>query len=110
VRLLVSDGATLDRLEQSPRSGQTLDLAGTIAQLNSVHAEDRLYVTLLTGDPEAVVDGRVLASLPPSMANIFEPLHADQKVALNGESLQELASLPAGGQLTGQQVIMLRVE
>jgi hypothetical protein len=110
VRLLVSDGATLDRLEQSPRSGQTLDLAGTIAQLNSVHAEDRIYVTLLIGDAQAVVDGRVLASLPASMANIFEPLHADQKAALSGESLEELASLPAGAQLSGQQVIMLRVE
>jgi hypothetical protein len=110
VRLLVSDGATLDRLEQSPRSSQTLDLAGTIAQLNSAHAEDRIYVTLLTGDAEAVVDGRVLASLPASMANIFEPLHADQKALLSGESLLELASLPAGAQLTGQQVIMLRVE
>jgi hypothetical protein len=110
VRLLVSDGATLDRLAQSPRSGQTLDLAGTIAQLNGVHREDRLYVTLLTGDAEAVVDGRVLASLPASMANIYEPLHADQKAALSGESLLELASAPAGAQLTGQQVILLRVE
>ncbi len=108
VRLLVSDGGTLDRLEQSPR--QALDLAGTIAQLNSAHPEDRLYVTLLTGDAQAVVEGRVLTSLPESMANIYEPLRADQKAALSGESLLELASVPAGAQLTGQQVIMLRVE
>jgi hypothetical protein len=110
VRLLVSDGATLDRLAQTARSPQTLDLAGTIAQLNGAHGQDRLYVTLLTGDAQAVVDGRVLASLPASMANIYEPLHADQKASLSGESLLELANVPAGGQLTGQQVIMLRVE
>ena len=108
VRLLVSDGATLDRLGQGTR--QALDLAGTIAQLNGAHPDDRLYVTLLTGEAQAVVEGRVLASLPASMANIYEPLHADQKATLNGESLTELASTPTGAELTGQQVIVLRVE
>ncbi len=110
VRLLVSDGGTLDRLAQSPRAGQALDLNGIIAQLNNMHAPDRLYVTLLSGDAEAVVDGRLLVSLPASMANIYEPLHLDQKAALSGESLLELASMPAGAQLSGQQVITLRVE
>ena len=108
IRLLVSDGATLDRLGQGTR--QPLDLAGTIAQLNSAHPDDRLYVTLLSGEPQAVVEGRLLASLPASMANIYEPLHADQRVTLNGESLIELASIPIGAQLSGQQVIVLRVE
>ena len=108
VRLLVSDGATLDRLEQGTR--QALDLAGTIAQLNSAHLDDQLYVTLLSGETQAVVDGRVLASLPASMANIYEPLRTDQRATLNGESLTELTSSPVGAQLTGQQVIVLRVE
>ena len=112
VRLLVSDGSTLDRLAQTPRGANSgpLDLAGTIAQLNSAHADDRLYVTLLTGDAQAVVEGRVLVSLPASMANIYEPLHVDQKAALSGESMRELASVPSGAQLTGQQVITLHVE
>jgi hypothetical protein len=110
VRLLVSDGGTLDRLAQSPRTGQAMDLAATIAQLNSTHAEDRLYVTLLAPEAQAVVDGRVLASLPASMANIYEPLHQEQKASLNGESLVELTSKAAGAQVTGQQVIALRVE
>jgi hypothetical protein len=109
VRLLVSDGSTLDRLAQSPRAG-SMDLAATIAQLNSTHAEDRLYVTLLSPEAQAVVDGRVLASLPASMANIYEPLHVEQKASLNGESLLELTSKAAGAQVTGQQVITLRVE
>ncbi len=108
VRLLVSDGATLDRLEQGTR--QALDLAGTIAQMNSAHLDDQLYVTLLSGETQAVVDGRVLASLPASMANIYEPLRMDQRATLNGESLTELTSSPVGAQLTGQQVIVLRVE
>ncbi|HEY0786954.1 MAG TPA: SpoIVB peptidase S55 [Acidobacteriaceae bacterium] len=110
IRLLVSDGGTLDRLTQSPRGGESLDLAGTIAQLNSLHATDRLYVTLLTGDAQAVVEGRLLASLPLSMTNVYEPLRAEQKVTLNGESLLQLASAPAGAELSGQQVIALRVE
>ncbi len=110
LRLLVSDGGTLDRLAQSARGGSQYDLPSTIAQLNGLHAEDRLYVTLLAGDTQAVVDGRVLAALPASLANVYEPLRADGKASLSGESLVELASEPTGAQLTGQQVIQLRIE
>ena len=110
VRLLVSDGSALDRLTQAPHTGQPLDVAATIAQLNSQHADDRLYVTLLTGDDQAVVGGRTLSALPASMANIYEPLHAEGKAALSGESLLELTSVSEGAELSGQQVITLRVE
>ena len=87
-----------------------MDLAGTIAELNAQHPDDRLYVALLTGDAQAVVEGRVLGSLPASMANIYEPLRTDQKASFHGESVQQLASQPVDSQLTGQQVIALRVE
>ncbi len=111
VRLLVSDGGTLDRLLQPPQfNAQPLDVAATIAQLNSVHTSDRLYVTLLAPEAQAAVDGRTLTAIPMSMANALAPLRENKGMALNGESAVPMASLPMDAVVSGQQVVTLQVE
>ncbi len=111
VRLLVSDGGTLDRLMQpSQFGGGNLDVTGTIAQLNSLHANDRLYVTLLAPDAQAAIEGRTLTALPLSMANVLEPVRDSRGMTLNGESAVPLASVAMDAVLSGQQVVTLRVE
>ncbi|MBV8437465.1 MAG: SpoIVB peptidase S55 [Silvibacterium sp.] len=111
VRLLVSDGGTLDRLMQPPQiGGSNLDVSGTIAQLNSLHANDRLYVTLLAPDAQAAIEGRTLTALPLSMANVLEPVRDNRGMTLNGESAVPLASVVLDAVLSGQQVVTLRVE
>jgi hypothetical protein len=111
LRLVVSDAATLDRLTLAARPGApALDMADTIAQINSLHSSERLYVTLLEPSPQANLSGRTLSALPISMANIFEPLRTNQSVALNGESAVPAGSVPAGGVVNGQQIISLQVE
>jgi SpoIVB peptidase S55 len=111
VRLLISDGSTLDRITQAPRFGASnLDVAGTIEQLNNLHENDRLYVTLLQPSPQAVLDGRTLATVPMSMANVLEPLRQNQKLTLSGESAVPMASVSVNSVLSGQQVLTLRVE
>jgi hypothetical protein len=111
VRLLVSDGGTLDRLTQPPQlGGANLDVSATIAQLNGRHADDRLYVTLLSPDPQAVIGGRTLTALPLSMANALESVRDNRAVTLNGESAVPLGSVSLDAVLGGQQVVTLRVE
>ena len=111
LRVVVSDAATLDRITQSSRgNARPLDISASIAQMNSLHANDRLYVTLLEPSAQAVLDGRTLAALPISMANVFEPLRSNQEMTLNGESAVPAGSVVAGGMLTGQQVLSLQVE
>lgn len=111
VRLLISDGSTLDRLLQPPQlGGPTLDVAATIAQLNSLHASDRLYITLLAPDTQVAMDGRTLTAVPLSMANVLEPVRDNRGLTLSGESAIPLASLPVDAVLSGQQVLTLRVE
>jgi len=111
VRLLVSDGGTLDRLMQPPQfGGANLDVSATIAQLNSQHADDRLYVTLLTPDAQAAINGRTLTALPLSMANVLEPVRENRGMMLNGESAVPLGSVALDAVLSGQQVVTLRVE
>jgi hypothetical protein len=111
VRLLVSDSGTLDRLLQPAQfNAQSLDVAATIAQLNSVHTSDQLYITLLAPQAQAAVDGRTLTAIPMSMANALAPLRENKGMALNGESAVPMASLPMDAVLTGSQVVTLQVE
>ena len=111
VRLLVSDGGTLDRLMQPQQpNGPALDVAATIAQLNSQHAGDRLYITLLAPDPQVAIDGQTLTAVPLSMANAMEPARDNHAMSLSGESAVPLGSVNVDAVLTGQQVITLRVE
>ncbi|HTX42561.1 MAG TPA: hypothetical protein VMD25_12075 [Acidobacteriaceae bacterium] len=111
VRLLVSDGATLDRLLQPPlMRTQSLNISETIAQLNSSHPSDRLYVTLLAPEAQAAVDGRTLSAIPLSYANILEPLRENRGMALNGESALPMASVPLDAVLSGQQVLTLQLQ
>ena len=81
-----------------------------IHQLNSTHANDRLYVSLLLPDVQAVVDGRTLPSLPISMANVLAPLQDNREMSLNGESVVPVTSIPVDAMLSGQQVVSLDIE
>ena len=111
VRLLVSNGESVDKLMQPPIPGAPQqDVAATIAGLNSLHPSDRLYVTLLAPETQATLDGRTLAALPLSMANVLEPEERNHRIALNGESAVPLGSVELGSVLEGDQVITLRVE
>jgi hypothetical protein len=111
VRLLVSNGEAIDRLMQPELPGAPeQDVAATIAGLNSLHGSDRLYVTLLAPEAQAAMDGRTLASLPLSMANVLEPRQENHQLTLNGESAVPLGSVELGSVLDGEQVITLRVQ
>ena len=111
LRILLSDGATLDRLTGSyPGVEAPAGLNALIRELNAQHADDRLYVTLLVPDAQAVVDGRVLPSIPMSMANVLEPLRTNREMMLNGESVLPVTSIPVQATLAGQQIVNLIVQ
>jgi hypothetical protein len=111
LRILLSDGPTLDRLTTSSSASEgPLELSSIIHQMNAAHTDDRLYVTLLLPNAQAVVDGRTLASIPISMANVLEPLRTNRGISLNGESVVPVTSIPMDAMLTGMQVVSLEVQ
>ncbi len=111
LRILLSDGATLERLTTaSPGSESPIELSSIIRQMNAVHQDDQLYVTLLLPNAQAVVDGRTLSSIPISMANVLEPLRANRGILLNGESVVPVTSIPMDAVLSGMQVVSLEIE
>ena len=110
MRVIVSDGATLDRLLQpTPSTQHPLALADTIAQINRIHPNDRLYLTLLAHAPQAVLNGGTLSAVPLSMANVLEPLKDGQELRLTGESAIESSSMELTEALTGSKVLTLMV-
>ncbi len=110
VRVIVSDGATLDRLTTHAGVEHEVGLADTIAALNRMHANDRVYVALLDHAPQAVLESGALPGLPLSMANVLEPLKDAQKMQLTGESAVDVGSAEAGYALSGSQVLTLTVK
>ncbi len=111
LRLLVSDAATLDRALLQPRlNAPPPDVAAVVAEARNQHPADRIYVTLLTPDAQGEVEGEALTDLPLSMANALEPLRNSQNASLNGESAELAADAPAGGVLSGFEVLNLHIE
>jgi hypothetical protein len=115
LRIVVSDGATLDRLTTPSASPlglgvqQPMALADVVAQMNRMHANDRIYVTLLNHTAQAELEAEALPSLPISMANVLEPLKTTQRMRLTGESVMEAGSMETGYAVSGLQVLTLDV-
>jgi SpoIVB peptidase S55 len=110
VRVLVSDGATVDRLlgPSSPLR-RAEGLADAVDQMNRLHANDRVYVTLLNRQAQAVLEGESLPGVPLSMANVLGPLKDSQRLSLSGESVVEAGSAEASYAVTGSQVLNLTI-
>jgi hypothetical protein len=110
MRVVVSDGATVDRLTTRTGTQQQVGLADMVAAMNRMHANDRVYVTLLDHATQAVLEGEALPGVPLSMANVLEPLKDAQKMQLTGESVVEAGSTDAGYAVSGSQVLNLLVK
>jgi hypothetical protein len=111
LRLLVCDGATLDRVLHQPRyNAPPPDLAAVLAEARNQHPADQIYVSLLAPEAQGELGGETLTGLPLSMANALEPLRNAQNASLNGESVELAAEAPAGGVLSGFQVLSLHIE
>jgi hypothetical protein len=110
LRVLVSDGATVDRLLASSNTvNRSAGLADAIDQMNRLHANNRIYVTLLDQEAQAALEGATLPGIPLSMANVLGPLKDSQRVSLNGESVVEAASIATEDAVSGSQVLHLTI-
>jgi hypothetical protein len=112
LRILVSDGETLDRIGRgSPAFGRKLDLASTIAMLNKEHSNNRVYVSLLEGNPEARVADKVMPTLPISIMNVMDGMRGNQEMVVSGESnVDETATPPLDYVVSGAQLLTVTVK
>jgi len=112
LRILVSDGDTLDRMGHSnPAFGRKLDLASTIAVLNKEHSNNRVYVSLLEADPEARVADKVMPTLPISIMNVMDGMRGNQEMVVSCESsVDETATAPLDYVVSGAQLLTVTVK
>jgi hypothetical protein len=112
LRILVSDGETLDRVGRvNPAFGRKLDLASTIALLNKEHTNNRVYVSLLEADPEARVADKVMPTLPISVMNVMEGMRGNQEMIVSGESnVDETSTAPLDYVVSGAQLLTITVK
>jgi hypothetical protein len=110
LRILVSDGDSLDRMRRVPTMlGRKLDLSSTIAAINKEHANHRLYVSLLEANPQAMVEDKVMPTLPLSVMNVMEGMRGTQDMIVVGESSVSESSTPLDYVVSGAQVITVNV-
>ncbi len=112
LRILVSDGDTLDRMHRgTPMMNRGLGLAPTIALLNKEHANDRLYVSLLGSDPEAMVADKVMPTLPLSVMNVMDNMRGTQDMIVLGESsVSEASTDSLDYVVSGAQMLTINVK
>jgi hypothetical protein len=111
VRLLVSDAATLDRTLNQPKlAPRAATMESVLARARRTHSADRIYVSILAPEAQAGWNGETLAAVPLSMANALESARASDDISLNGESAEEAGNLPAGGLLSGFQILNVHID
>ncbi len=111
LRILVGDATSLDRVFAPPpaSAAHALGVADTIAQLNRTHSNDRLYVTLLDHQTQAVTPVQALPSLPPSMVNALQSLRESREISFTSETATVAASAPQNAAVSGSQVLTLLI-
>jgi hypothetical protein len=112
VRILVSDGDTLDRMHRgTPMMNHGLGLAPTIALLNKERANDRVYVSLLDSGPEAMVADKVMPTLPLSVMNVMDNMRGTQDMVVLGESsVSEASTEPLDYVVSGAQMLTISIK
>jgi len=111
LRILVSDGETLDRLRRVPPTlSRRLPLGSTIALLNKEHTNSQIYVALLEPNPQAMVSDSVMPALPLSVINVMDGMRGTQDMVVVGESATSEASTPVDYVVSGAQVITLNIK
>ncbi len=112
LRILVSDGDTLDRYSRmNPLFARKFDLASTIAMLNKEHSNNHVYVSLLEADPEARVADKVMPTLPISVMNVMDGMRGNQDMIVSGESnVDETATAPLDYVVSGAQLLTVTVK
>src|ERR1039458_459566 len=112
LRILVSDGDTLDRMHRgTPMMNRGLGLAPTIALLNKERSNDRVYVSLIGSDPEAMVADKVMPTLPLSIMNVMDNLRGTQEMVVLGESsVSEASTDSLDYVVSGAQMLTINIK
>lgn len=108
LRILVSDADTLDRSRRA--IARKLDLAATVSALNKERSNSTLYVSMLQSNPQALVEDKVMPTLPLSVINVMDGLRGTQDMVVSAESSVNESATPLDFVVSGSQVLNITVK
>ena len=74
------------------------------------HAANRIYVSILAPEAQAGWNGETLTAVPLSVTNALEPMKSEEDISFNGESAEPAGDAPAGGLLSGFQILTVHID
>ena len=86
LRILVSDGETLDRCAAFPPGGPQARPRHDHRAAEQGALQHRVYVSLLEANPQAMVEDKVMPTLPLSVMNVMDGMRGTQDMIVVGES------------------------
>ncbi|MFL6353104.1 MAG: hypothetical protein ACJ74Z_14820 [Bryobacteraceae bacterium] len=110
-QILFSDADTLSRFQNIASSLNRIeDIPQTVAMLNDVRSNNRLYVSLIESQPTVYSDEKVLPSLPASVLNVMQSGRAtNHQFVSSPESAHEQTSVPFDVVVTGNYSLKVAV-
>jgi hypothetical protein len=109
LQLLVSDGATLDNPRRAAALAGSLDLDALAGFYNSLHSNDRIYVSLLQAAPQAEVAGQTLPDLPLSVLGVVDGLRASHELMLAPNTPITVASGALEYEISGAHMLTIAI-
>jgi len=107
LRIALSDAEFVNRLNNAARAA---GLSQLIAALNREQANGRLYVSLVQSVPTAVIEDKVMPSIPSSFANVIDPIKTPGRMTLQAESFVEQQSVALDHVVFGMQTVTVTVK
>ena len=100
-----------DLRHTQPLFASRMDLASTIALLNKEHVNNKIYVSLLEANPEAMIGDKVMPGLPLSIMNVMDSMRGTQEMVVQAESaVDESATKPLDYVASGAQVLTISIK
>ena len=98
-------------IHATPAFVRKFDLNATIAALNKERTNQRLYISLLQSNPQAMVEDKIMPGLPLSVMNIMDGMRGTQEMVVLGESsVNEVATPPMDFVVAGAQVLTITIK
>jgi hypothetical protein len=79
--------------------------------LNKEHVNNKIYVSLLEANPEAMIGDKVMPGLPLSIMNVMDSMRGTQEMVVQAESaVDESATKPLDYVASGAQVLTISIK
>ncbi len=111
-RILLSDAATLDRIQTAAGAmNRFMDLPETVSLINQERNNNKLYVSLVQRRPTLYFEDKSLPSLPASVANVMlSGRSGNRRYLLSAESAQQQEAIPFDLVVSGAYSLSIKVK